>query len=198
MAWKAVAAALALALAATFAASADAKKKPKHKAGPTGPAYVNCGKLMPAAAADAATGGTLDLTSVTVSGYPKGPSWSSDCTYHSGTLSDPPAGAIGFNLIPSSAMSKKAYARALASYTKAAAQNATRPECQPDWDAQKEGFGPEADECQLLHPLGANSFELTGYLWILTPKYLVTVARGGHGDAATVQALGKAVLVKLH
>ena len=198
MAKKVLIGALAFGLAAVLVPVAGAtKKKPAPKILP----YVNCAKLLPAAAANAATGGSLDLTSVTVGGTNGSKThghWLSQCTYKSGTLSNPPAGAIGYTLYPTDAASKKSFANVLAVYKKAAARNAARPECQPDWDAATEGFAPDTDFCQVVYPLGANSFQLDGYLYIQTPKYMITVGRGGHGDAATVTALGQAVLARVH
>jgi hypothetical protein len=185
-----------LVLAACLAPIAGATKK---KPAPKGTPYVNCAKLLPAAAANAATGGTLDLTTVTLGGANRGAGhWVSACTYKSGTLSNPPAGAIGYSLTPADAASRKGFATALAVYKTAAMRNASRAECQPGWDATTEGFGPDTDFCQVVYPLGANSFQLDGYLFVLTPKYLLAVGRGGHGDAATVTALGKAVVARLH
>lgn len=74
------------------------------------------------------------------------------------------------------------------------ARDAATANCQPGFEP-----APLADQCALVHPFGANSVELSGYLFVQTSKYFVNVARGGADYTPEgLQAIARTVIERLH
>jgi hypothetical protein len=166
------------------------RQKPSPKAGAK--AFSTCAKLLPVASANAVTGNVYALTKVKA----QSSSHSVYCEYDNADWPGPQgtAGAFSFGAQVASPATRKAFARVEAIYAKAAARDASTGNCQPGYQP-----APLADQCELVHPFGASSVELSGYLFVLTDKYFVNVARGGADYTPEgLQAIARTVIARLH
>ena len=180
--WSVVVAACVCALGVAGTSAAAKPKKP----------LATCARLLPVATANAVTHDAYALTKVVGKSSPT----SVFCEYDNADWPGPQgtAGAVTFGAQVATARVRKYFADVQANYAKAAARNAAGGNCQPGFEP-----APLADHCRLVHPFGANSVELDGYLFVLTRKYMVTVGRGGADYTPEgLQAIARTVMARLH
>jgi hypothetical protein len=185
--WSLVVSACVCALTAA-GTSAAARPKPKPRPKP----LATCTKVLPFAAANSVTQNAYALTKVVAKSSPT----SVSCEYDNADWPGPQgtADAVSFSASVANAATRKFYARVATTYPQAAARNAARANCQPGFPEP-----PLADFCQVEYPFGPSSIELSGYLYVLTHKFLFVVARGGADYTPEgLQAIARTVMARLH